>query len=47
MHWREPLVVLPFFVGVLYYILELCRIALFDIVEEQASMYDGGEEAPF
>ena len=39
--------VLPIFVGVLYYILELRRIALFDIVEEQAPMYDGGEEAPF
>ena len=39
--------VLPLFVGVLYYILELCRIALFDEGKEQAPMYNGGEEAPF
>ena len=38
--------VLPLFVGVLYYILELCRIALLDEGKEQAPMYNGGEEAP-
>jgi hypothetical protein len=39
--------VLPLFVSVLYYTLELCRIALFDIGKEQASMYNGSEEATF
>ena len=46
-HWREPLVVLPVDIDKLQHVLDLRCVAIFDVGVEEASMYDGGEEAPF
>ena len=46
-HRREPLVVLPLYIDILQHVLDLRRIAIFDVGVEETSVYDGGEEAPF
>ena len=45
-HWREPLVVLSVYIDILQHVFDLLCIAIFDVRVEEASLYDGGKEAP-